>query len=429
MKYSTLINRQLKSWNMNEFLLMDRDNKGKMINILSAFFLSLYIFCAHFNYPFSSTYFLYGGFVAAVIAILKKRRLKTSKPLIIYIIIIVFTFMGIIYSTNVEQGERQAVFFLVYFFFYWLAMQDGCFLRIIKKTTYCFAFLGMISVYIQLLFQLPFNLLLSKILRPDIYEGVMWSYNVDGTFTGLTQSVSMASFSMAIVFFEAMQNALNLHFKRVANQRFRLMRVHPVAVKMLNYSVAAIALFGIILTSKRGIFLACILALTITLVMDKDITFRYITKSQFTVGLIIILITLTVGMYFISTNDYITAFANRFSGANITTGRDEFYRNAMSEFSQGTIFNYLFGKGTGSAFLVNSTGLHNVYLQILYDHGIFGIILYGLFFFLNVKNAIINGYFYSMCVQIMFMAYCMTGNPLYDYYFFIPYLIYSCDKS
>ena len=101
----------------------------------------------------------------------------------------------------------------------------------------------------------------------------------------------------------------------------------------------------------------------------------------------------------------------------------------MRDFSQGSDFNYLFGKGTGSAFLINSTGLHNVYLQILYEHGALGIVLYTSFFILNLRNAVKNSYFYSMCLQIMFLAYCMTGNPLYDYYFFIPYLIYSCNKS
>ena len=163
--------------------------------------------------------------------------------------------------------------------------------------------------------------------------------------------------------------------------------------------------------------------------MDKDVTFRYIARAQFIIGAIAALILLTVGMYFISTNDYITAFIGRFSGPNITTGRDVFYENAISDFSQGSVLNYIFGKGTASAYLINETGLHNVYLQILYDHGILGIILYALFFFLNLRNAVQNRFFYSMCLQIMFLAYCMSGNPLYDYYFFLPYLIYSCDKS
>lgn len=145
--------------------------------------------------------------------------------------------------------------------------------------------------------------------------------------------------------------------------------------------------------------------------------------------MITIAMLLSIGMYFIFTNDYIVAFMGRFSGSNITTGRNVFYKNAISDFLRGNFLTYFFGKGTGTAYLINNTGLHNVYLQILYDHGILGIILYAAFFVLNLKDAIQNRYFYSMCLQIMFLAYCMTGNPLYDYYFFIPYLIYSCDKG
>lgn len=401
----------------------------KWLSVIAAFFLSLYIFCAHFKYPFYSTDFLYLAFGAAVVTIVLKEKLRTSKNLLIYIIIVADMYIGTLYSNNAERGKREAVFFLIYIAFYWLSMQNDLFLKITKKIFYCFAFIGMITVYLQFFFRGPFNLMLSRIIRPDIYENVMWSYNVDGTFTGATQSVSMASFSMAIVFFVAIQNALNLYFERDTFSRSRIAQNHAGRVKTLNYTVAVMALFGIILTSKRGIFLAVILALVITLVMDKDVTFRYIARAQFIIGAIAALILMTVGMYFISTNDYITAFIGRFSGPNITTGRDVFYENAISDFSQGSVLNYIFGKGTASAYLINETGLHNVYLQILYDHGILGIILYALFFSLNLRNAVQNRFFYSMCLQIMFLAYCMSGNPLYDYYFFLPYLIYSCDKS
>lgn len=415
---------------MEEYYLENNENKnGKILCIISAIFLSLYIFGAHFNYPFYSTYFLYISLASAVIVLVMKLRLTASKSLAIYIYILLYTFMGTLYSNNVVEGNRQTVFFLIYLAFYWLAMQDNIFLKAAKKFFYWFAFAGMITVYLQFFFQTPFNLLIARVFRSDVYESVMWSYNVDGTFTGLTQSVSLASFSMAIVFFVAIQNALNLHFERGIDLRFQIAQKHPGAVKIINYAIAFIAMFGIILTSKRGIFLASILALIVTLVLDKDVSFKHVTRVQFIVGMIAIAILLSIGMYFISTNDYITAFVGRFSGSNITTGRNVFYENALSDFSQGDLLTYLFGKGTGAAYLINSTGLHNVYLQILYDHGILGIILYVAFFVSNVKNAIQNRYFYSMCLQIMFLAYCMSGNPLYDYYFFIPYLIYSCDKE
>ena len=129
------------------------------------------------------------------------------------------------------------------------------------------------------------------------------------------------------------------------------------------------------------------------------------------------------------TNDYVINFISRFTGNNITTGRDVFYEKAISNFLQSDFKNYLIGKGTASAYLINGTGLHNVFLQILYDNGIFVILIFLSFFVLNLKNAVKKRYFISISMQLVFLIYCMSGNPLYDYYFFIPYLIYvSCNE-
>ena len=66
----------------------------------------------------------------------------------------------------------------------------------------------MISVFVQFAKPELVNIFLITVLRPWAYENIMWSYNVDGTYTGLTASVSMASFSMAIIFFVAVQKIL-----------------------------------------------------------------------------------------------------------------------------------------------------------------------------------------------------------------------------
>ena len=108
---------------------------------------------------------------------------------------------------------------------------------------------------------------------------------------------------------------------------------------------------------------------------------------------------------------------------------EEYYENAIKIFSQGSVETLFIGYGTGSAYLINKTGLHNVYLQILFDHGLIGLALYGSFFIINIRNAIKKRYFFSMCLQIVFLVYCITGNPLYDYYFFIPYLLFVCDEG
>lgn len=390
-------------------------------SLIVAISLSFYIYCAHFRFPFEATDFLYIAFVIAVVIIIIKRKLVINKALLIYLLIVLYTGLGYLYSNNPEDGLRQTIFFGIYFVFYWLAMQGGIFLQSIKKIIYIFSLMGMISVFVQFFKPELINAFLFMVLRPWAYENIMWSYNVDGTYTGVTASVSMASFSMAIVFFVAVQKILYVKEKKTDLEKKESNRLH-----FINYILVFVTLFGIILTSKRGIFIATVIAFLLASTLDKNIKIRIIEKKRFIILGIGIILVVVGSIYLIETNDYVIAFISRFKGNDITTGRNEFYKNAINTFSLGSVKTLFTGYGTGAAYLINKTGLHNVYLQILFDHGILGIVFYGSFFIVNIKNAIKKRYFFSMCLQIVFLVYCMTGNPLYDYYFFIPYLIFAC---
>lgn len=390
-------------------------------SLVVALSLSFYIYCAHLSFSFEATDFLYIAFIMAIAVIIIRRYLITNKALIIYFLIVLYTGIGYCYSDNPEDGLRQTLFLGIYTVFYWLAMQCSTFLNVMKKIICAFSLIGMISVFVQFAKPELVNIFLITVLRPWAYENIMWSYNVDGTYTGLTASVSMASFSMAIIFFVAVQKIL------CANKtNSTLEKETSTILNYINYLVAFLALFGIILTSKRGIFIATIIAFLLSIVLDKDIKIQEIEKRHIiAIGIGIVLAIIGI-IYLVETNDYVIAFISRFTGNNITTGRNVFYENAIRIFSQGSVGTLLIGYGTGSAYLINKTGLHNVYLQILFDHGLIGLALYGSFFIINIRNAIKKRYFFSMCLQIVFLIYCITGNPLYDYYFFIPYLLFVC---
>ena len=393
-------------------------------SVVVALSLSFYIYCAHLRFSFEATDFLYIAFIMAIAVIIIRRYLITNKALLIYFLIVLYTGIGYCYSNNPEDGLRQTLFFGIYTIFYWLAMQCSTFLHVMKKIICVFSLIGMISVFVQFAKPELFNIFLITVLRPWAYENIMWSYNVDGTYTGLTASVSMASFSMAIIFFVAVQKILCVN-----KTNSTLEKKQSAILKYFNYFVAFLALFGIILTSKRGIFIATIIAFLLSIKLDKDIKIQRIKKRHIIAIGIGIASAIIGTIYLVETNDYVIAFISRFTGNNITTGRNIFYENAIKIFSQGSVETLFIGYGTGSAYLINKTGLHNVYLQILFDHGLIGLALYGSFFIINIRNAIKKRYFFSMCLQIVFLVYCITGNPLYDYYFFIPYLLFVCDEG
>lgn len=402
----------------------DNSSSGfkRYLSGISAFFLSMYIYCAHFNYPFSPTLLLYIGVFGAGILLIYGFRVPVSKSVNRYLCILLITAFGCLYSNDAALARRQLIFFSVYLIILWLTQKSRWFVESSQKLMFAFSFLGMLSVYVQFLFPGPMNILIKMVFRESTYEDILWSYDVDGSFTGLTPSVSMASFSMAVVFFIYSSIVLKYFFLTNSND------VHGKKGRLI-FPVGALvfSILGIILTNKRGIFLAVIMAFILSLLLDKNLSIKKLTNNRLLVLFALIFIAILASAYYISENEQVAHFMSRFQnhGQDILTGRGEYYQRAIEEYMNGDVFTMVFGKGTASAYAINSTGIHNVYLQILYDHGLVGIVFYLGFFIGNFKKAVKNRYYYSMSLQLVFLVYCMSGNPLYDYFFFIPYLLNS----
>ncbi len=136
-------------------------------------------------------------------------------------------------------------------------------------------------------------------------------------------------------------------------------------------------------------------------------------------------------------------------------GRSEFYQLCLSMFGKNPIFGLGWGSYTphfnqtslGLRYIANgftSMDAHNVYLQVLAEEGLVGFILFAVvlisalvfttrtLFSLNkayahAKNdamhtarALLAG---SIAIQLFFVMYCITGNPLYDAQVFAPWLL------
>ena len=136
-------------------------------SLIVAISLSFYIYCAHFRFPFEATDFLYIAFIIAIAIIIIRRKLIINKALLIYLLIVLYTGLGYLYSNNPEDGLRQTLFFAIYFVFYWLAMQGGTFLQLMKKIIYIFSLMGMISVFAQF-------------FKPELINAFLFRYTLFG---------------------------------------------------------------------------------------------------------------------------------------------------------------------------------------------------------------------------------------------------------
>lgn len=396
---------------------------------LGAIFLNIYIFLGHFVFPFSTTTFLYIGVICLILSIFFKLKINFDKGIFYYFLILFITFFGCLYTMDLSNAKRQLTFFLIYGLIYFVVKQKNEMLsKKFAKTYHIFSIMILISVYIQFIFPSTFNLFLSKTVSPKMYLTIMQSFNIDKSYVGISPSVTVTSFSLGILMFSSGIKILSNFFENKKNKSMN----NPKKNNKINIIIFILSLFGIIITNKRGIFISAIIAFFATLIINKEISLKNISKNKFFILVSGIIFASIIGIYVISTNQNITHFINRFSGGNLLTGRDVFYTNAINDLNKGGLFSWVFGMGTGSAYVVNETALHNVYLQIIYDHGIIGLFIFLLYFIYNLKYSIKrlnNESFIQLAVQITFLVYCMSGNPLYSYYIMIPYLIFCVYKT
>ena len=366
--------------------------------------LAIYVFCYQFAYPFSSTFFLYIAFAGLVVWLICGQKIFLSKQMVFMGLVTVVSVIGVIYTDNLEKGNREAILTFVSFAFLVVFTQDNILLTKLKKIIGVCSFVVLVGVMFQYLFKDSVNNLLSKMLRTDCYEHLMWSYTVDGAYAGFSAYTADAAYFIAVLFGFMIFGWLRNSKASVWNKVFRI-------------AVGGLSIFAVILTSKRGVLVALLIAWMVTYIIWKRLSMKTVAK-------ILLLLTVcgVVLLILSEHNEIVQDFLKRFDSTDgdITTGRSEIWKNAI-EASK----NVIIGNGTGSAYTIYDKGLHNIYLQLFYDHGIIGLLIYAAFFLFNLRVAIKRRDPMSIYVQLLMLIYGMSGNPIYSNSFFIIYVLFS----
>lgn len=164
-----------------------------------------------------------------------------------------------------------------------------------------------------------------------------------------------------------------------------------------------------------------------------------------TIGIIIIVgIALLVIVNFVpSLATFVTRFEDTAESGDVTLGRTKMWAIAIDYFKQNPIIGL--GWGRFSAVNLHEWNAHNIYLQILAETGIVGFLVFIFFFVSTLVNSWkhlkwirINGktsydneelhMLFAIAMQVFFLLYGITGNPLYDKEAYVPYYI-SCAIS
>lgn len=387
---------------------MDTNSKQKIKNGFLAYpaaiSLVLYVFFYQLAYPFSSTVFLYISFALFAVWLIVGSKVYLSVQMLLMGLVTLVSVLGTFYTNNSEKGNREAILTAVTLLFLVVLAQDGILLYRLKKLIYFFSVIVLIGVMLQFLIGDTMNTVLRSLLRADSYEHLMWSYTVDKAYAGFSAYTVDAAYFCATLFgFVFFEKILQ---KSVTGRK-----------KIVYYAVMILSIFCIFLTSKRGIAVALLIALIVTYLAWEKVSAKTI------IG-IIILISLCGAILYVlyDQNAIVHAFFQRFDLADgdLTTGRGDIWKEALDGLQ-----NDIFGMGTGSAYRIYDTGLHNIYLQLFYDHGIVGAGIYIVFFLYNLRLAIKRKEPMQIYIQMLMLVYGMSGNPIYSNSFFIVYVIFS----
>jgi hypothetical protein len=207
-----------------------------------------------------------------------------------------------------------------------------------------------------------------------------------------------------------------------------------------------ISFVALALTGKRAHLLFTCLSIVITY-------YRFFKKINLTIILRIglaVAVILTLFLLFRNTRvlSQIDVTIERFlitddmDANEISTGRIEhLWIPAIDLFLTSPII----GIGWGEFYPLHGNHVHNVYLQLLCETGIIGFAIFFIFFirtliltYQDLKKVEMSAYkqylSFSLTMQLFFLMYCFTGNPLYDAVTCIPYFVscamtYSVHKS
>lgn len=372
-------------------------------------FSIIYIFFYQIQYPFGAAILLYIAFGFYVIAILRDGKIIMDKQVLLFLTIIVVSMVGMLYTDNSADGGREAILMVVMLVILWgnkgaLGM-NAKLVRVIHGAS----FIVIAGIYLQYMMPDTFNAAMKSVLRSDCYEQLMWSFQVDEAYAGFSAYTVDAAFFSAIIFGIAFMKLFGF-----ANRRSRAF--------IINIVITVLSVFAVLLTSKRGIAVGMILGVFGTMIVMRKLS------SHASRRIVIALVAATIlGVVLFNQNDIARNFVGRFTSSDdITTGRSVMYALALSKLKG---FDLFVGFGTGATYSLFDAGLHNIYLQLLYDHGLFGLIPYLAFFVYNLYLAYRVNDAESMYVQLVMLIYGMSGNPIYSNSIFIVYLCHiACLK-
>lgn len=372
--------------------------------ILNAFVIFIYIFAQQFR-----TIVMLLLFVSCIFMIFRKRNYVFiyNITVLLFFIFAFISFFGSFIS-QFPEGTILYVFGLITIILnYIILISESGWIKLMVKSLIFVSLIFLIGSLIQLISpELILNL--NQIhLQPEQFRSAR-SYIAGGVLTGFV--------------FNPAGNGYILTILLIISFLYEF-KIKKLSYKIINGAFFIFLYYLIFLTNKRGFLL-------FSLIILLYLIFRiFKQKYKIIVPVIFVIILFYIMLNYTEAGQELLIRTS--SQDDITTGRTPAY-NAMW---QGFTNRPLLGNGTFSTLsMIDLFHGHNIYLQILNEQGIIGLIIFTLVLLINfigTDRLIVNSnciddkmlLMFSASVQLLFILWGLTGNPIYDIYPFMVYII------
>lgn len=287
-----------------------------------------------------------------------------------------------------------------------------------SKILYACAFIHVAAIVLSLIFPNFIQSIVNNFYVGKEYEQYLSFYEY-GAYAGLNQQTGYAAYFASVLMGFSVNSVI------CNNKRSK------------NYILTLVSVVAIFLTLKRSFLfsnaIAVLFCFAINNKSDKlNNIFKYfilIISAWFVISLVP------------ETRNIFLKFERLLQG-DVSNGRFLLWQKTIEQWKESP----LFGLGINTLPQVHRITSHNVYLQLLAETGIFGMISFVIAVIMNFHKSVriyadvikdktstpLEKALFSTCIymQIIFIIYCFTGNPLYDLNFLLIYIICTaCIKS
>ena len=148
--------------------------------------------------------------------------------------------------------------------------------------------------------------------------------------------------------------------------------------RLLRYSGILFVLVATAISMKRTAIIAVLLGLS-TYAIAKHMLNIKLKRSGIVSGVLIIVISaFVIYSYDYYAEKYHFDLQQRFQNAMVDggSGRDSIYKDVVDMQFKSSVFGWVFGHGQNAVAIENGISAHNDFLEILFDYGLIGFVLY-----------------------------------------------------